>query len=68
MSITFTKYSSSLKADYKLTYYSSEREVNFCGHGTIACMYDLIKNTESLLSKSEILIDINVSIYESSSF
>jgi len=51
--------SSSLKADCKLTYYSSECEVDFCGHGTIACMYDLIKNTESLLSKSEILIDTN---------
>lgn len=51
--------SSSLKADYKLTYYSSEREVDFCGHGTIACMYNLIKNTETLLSKSEILIDTN---------
>ena len=51
--------SNSLKADYKLTYYSSEREVDFCGHGTIACMYDLIKNTKSLLPKSEILIDTN---------
>lgn len=51
--------SSSVKAGYKLTYYSSECEVDFCGHGTIACMYDLIKNTESLLSKSEILIDTN---------
>ena len=51
--------SSSLKADCKLTYYSSECEVDFCGHGTIACMYDLIKNTESLLSKSEILMDTN---------
>lgn len=51
--------SSSLKADFKLTYYSSECEVDFCGHGTIACMYDLIKNTEGLLSKDEILIDTN---------
>jgi PhzF family phenazine biosynthesis protein len=51
--------SNSAKADFKLTYYSSECEVDFCGHGTIACMYDLIKNTEGLLSKSEILIDTN---------
>ncbi|KZL88466.1 PhzF family phenazine biosynthesis protein [Clostridium magnum] len=51
--------SSSLEADCKLTYYSSECEVDFCGHGTIACMYDLIKNTESLLFKSEILMDTN---------
>ena len=26
-------------ADCKLTYYSSECEVDFCGHGTIATMY-----------------------------
>lgn len=51
--------SSALEADCKLTYYSSECEVDFCGHGTIACMYDLIKNTESLLFKSEILMDTN---------
>jgi PhzF family phenazine biosynthesis protein len=27
-----------------LRFFSSEREVAFCGHGTIAVMYDLIKN------------------------
>jgi PhzF family phenazine biosynthesis protein len=27
-----------------LRFFSSEREVPFCGHGTIAVMYDLIKN------------------------
>jgi len=27
-----------------LRYFSAEREVAFCGHGTIAAMYDLIKN------------------------
>ena len=27
-----------------LRYFSAEREVAFCGHGTIAVMYDLIKN------------------------
>lgn len=37
---------------YSLRYYSSECEVEFCGHGTIACMYDLIKN-EPALSKME---------------
>jgi PhzF family phenazine biosynthesis protein len=31
-----------------LRYFSSEREVAFCGHATIAVMYDLIKNDESL--------------------
>ncbi len=27
-----------------MRYFSAEREVAFCGHGTIAAMYDLIKN------------------------
>jgi PhzF family phenazine biosynthesis protein len=42
-----------------LTYYSSECEVNFCGHGTIACMYSLVKNTASLSACSEIPIHTN---------
>ncbi|WP_281034014.1 PhzF family phenazine biosynthesis protein [Methanocorpusculum labreanum] len=42
-----------------LTYYSSEGEVSFCGHGTIACMYTLIKNTPGLFSCSEIPIHTN---------
>ncbi len=36
--------------DYTLYYYSSECEVNFCGHGTIACMHSLIKQSPHLLS------------------
>lgn len=31
-----------------LRFFSSEREVAFCGHGTIAVMYDLIKNNAEL--------------------
>ncbi|HUT38946.1 MAG TPA: PhzF family phenazine biosynthesis protein [Methanoregula sp.] len=31
-----------------LRFFSSEREVAFCGHGTIAVMYDLIKNDAEL--------------------
>lgn len=31
-----------------LRFFSSEREVAFCGHATIAVMYDLIKNDEAL--------------------
>jgi len=46
-------------ADMKLTFYSSECEVDFCGHGTIATMYDLIKCNENLLAKEEILIETN---------
>lgn len=51
--------SSSSVADCKLTYYSSECEVDFCGHGTIATMYDLIKNDAKLLVKKEITIETN---------
>ena len=32
----------------ELKFYSSEREVDFCGHATIAIMYDLLKNDEEL--------------------
>jgi PhzF family phenazine biosynthesis protein len=46
-------------ADVKLTYYSSECEVDFCGHGTIATMYDYIKNHNALREKSAITIDTN---------
>lgn len=34
---------------FGLKYYSSEREVEFCGHATIAILYDLIKNDQDLL-------------------
>ena len=33
---------------FDLRYYSSEREVDFCGHATIAIMYDLLKNDAEL--------------------
>ena len=52
-------YCSSSDDGIKLTYYSSEREVDFCGHGTIACMYSLIKNDPYLLAQQEIYIDTN---------
>ena len=38
-------------ADCKLTYYSSECEVEFCGHGTIATMYTMVKETPALMAK-----------------
>jgi len=41
---------------FGLRYYSSEREVEFCGHATIAIMYDLIKNRADLLAKKELII------------
>jgi PhzF family phenazine biosynthesis protein len=44
---------------YSLKYYSSEREVEFCGHATIAIMYDIIKNTSNLKNKPEVNIVTN---------
>jgi len=41
---------------FDLRYYSSEREVDFCGHATIAIMYDLIKMSESLITLDQINI------------
>jgi PhzF family phenazine biosynthesis protein len=41
---------------YELAYYSSEREVPFCGHGTIACMYTLIKETPELLVQNKLMV------------
>lgn len=41
---------------YNLRYFSAECEVAFCGHGTIACMYDLIKNDRTLALIPEVTI------------
>ena len=43
-------------SDFDLVYYSSECEVPFCGHGTIACMYSLIKSSPELLKLKQITI------------
>ncbi|MDR0326497.1 MAG: PhzF family phenazine biosynthesis isomerase [Oscillospiraceae bacterium] len=43
-------------ASFHLTYYSSECEVPFCGHGTIACMYSLLQGDPELQATSEITI------------
>ncbi len=51
--------SDSETADCKLTYYSSECKVDFCGHGTIAAMYEILKADEKLCSKAELVIDTN---------
>lgn len=44
---------------FDLKYFSSEREVDFCGHATIAIMYDLIKNSNELIKKQYINILTN---------
>lgn len=41
---------------YNLRYYSSECEVAFCGHGTIACMYNLIGNDLLLRQMPQVTI------------
>ncbi|MFA9380694.1 MAG: PhzF family phenazine biosynthesis protein [Acetanaerobacterium sp.] len=46
-------------ADCKLTYYSSECEIDFCGHGTIATMYELLRDNEELSRKKELLFQTN---------
>ncbi len=44
---------------YRLRYYSSECEVEFCGHGTIACMYNLVKSNKELQQVKEVTIKTN---------
>lgn len=48
-----------LPDNVKLTYYSSECEVDFCGHGTIACLYELIRNEPDLRIQKEFYIKTN---------
>ena len=46
-------------AECKLTYYSSECEVDFCGHGTIATMYSIIKDDAALRAKMVLTVETN---------
>jgi PhzF family phenazine biosynthesis protein len=39
------------KTRFDLRYYSSERAVDFCGHATIAIMYDLLKDDAELVNE-----------------
>lgn len=43
---------------YNLKFYSSECEVAFCGHATIAIMYDLLSNDKKLSEEKEVLINV----------
>jgi PhzF family phenazine biosynthesis protein len=47
------------EAAFDLKYYSSEREVDFCGHATVAIMYDLLRNSPGLLDTPVITISTN---------
>jgi len=44
------------ETDYELCYFSSEREVAFCGHATIAIMNDIVANHEALHSQTTLSI------------
>ncbi|RPI92825.1 MAG: PhzF family phenazine biosynthesis protein [Chloroflexi bacterium] len=44
------------ETDYELCYFSSEREVAFCGHATIAILNDIVANNEALHSKRTLSI------------
>src|SRR5512134_3268004 len=40
------------ETDYELCYFSSEREVAFCGHATIAILNDVVANNEVFRSRA----------------
>ncbi len=44
---------------FHLKFYSSECEVEFCGHATIAIMYDLLNESTDLISQKEVNIHVN---------
>ena len=44
-------------SDYQLRYFSSVREVAFCGHATIAILNDIIANNEAIQAKAMFTID-----------
>jgi len=46
-------------SEFDLRYFSSEREVDFCGHATIAILYDLIKTDERLVNIPILTINTN---------
>ncbi len=43
---------------FALQFYSSECEVQFCGHATIAIMYDLISGSEELRCQKELVLRV----------
>ncbi|RPI06497.1 MAG: PhzF family phenazine biosynthesis protein [Ignavibacteriae bacterium] len=44
---------------FDLKYYSAEREVDFCGHATVAIMYDVLKSDEDLQRFNSLQIKTN---------
>lgn len=44
------------EADFELRYFSSEQEVPFCGHATVAILHRLVSTTPELLARKELRI------------
>ena len=49
-----------IETDYQFRYFSSEREVAFCGHATIAILNDIIANNEAMQAKATLTIATNI--------
>lgn len=43
--------------EFDLRYFSSEREVDFCGHATIAILYDIIKTNDTIANVRTLTIN-----------
>jgi PhzF family phenazine biosynthesis protein len=52
------------KTDFKLRYFSSEKEVEFCGHATIAIMYDMLKENPVLSKLPSVTIETNKGVLD----
>jgi len=48
---------------FKIRYFSSEKEVQFCGHATIAIMHDLVTQDPGLASLEQILLQTNKGVF-----
>ena len=47
---------------FRIRYFSSEKEVQFCGHATIGILYDLVANDPALAALPRILLHTNKGI------
>lgn len=52
-------YVNKIGEQYKLRFYSSECAVAFCGHATIAIMYDLLSSNKELFDRTEVFINVS---------
>ncbi len=52
------------EGEYSLKYYSAKREVDFCGHATIAVMNELFKSDEKLAKAGKVKIRTNSGVLE----